>query len=193
MSNPGLQQVTKADIDKLRKKIDRTRHQVKALREKAPNSPALKRAEQFLSANNMTSFSQTSKIKTKMQYDSLRRFLDKFEKYETRTVRGARKAEANQTRALADILGRSGVDTSKYSVKDFYERLNNIDIYGMMYDYGMTSGQVMNEAAILMSQNKRVTAQKIINNVFGQTTSYESRRAGRYNKNTKAYKRRKTK
>lgn len=184
----------KSELAKIAKQIDRVRKQVSRLKEAAPYSPALARVRQFEIQHGITSIGQTSWIQTPAQLREYKAFLKTFEKYETRTVRGAKKAREKQMNSLRDIMIQNGWDPDQYSVEDFYTQLNKVDLYGLMNDYGVTSDAVISAATTLMNTRKgrSVTANRLLTEIFGSpvTTSQE---ASAYNKGTKAYIKRKRK
>lgn len=184
----------------LTKQIDRVRKQIQRLERDAPYSPALQRAKQFMQMNNITSISQTRYIQNAQQYAEYKRFLNKFEKYDTHTVTGAKEAQAKQLDSLKEIMRQNGWDPNQYSVEDFYNQLNKLDLYRIMTDFAITSDKVISEVTHMMNtaNGKRVTAQQLLYQIFGTRVSNDARgkavtntRLSGYNKTTKAYQNRK--
>lgn len=201
-STPANVKQVRAKVQSITKQIDRVRKQIERLEAKAPNSPALARAKQFMAMNGIEKISQTRYIKTTQQYQDYKRFLDKFEKYGTHTVKGAIKAEEKRIQSLTDIMRANGWDPNKYSVQDLYDRLNKIDIYSIMSEYGVHSDRVIASTTIIMNTNdgRKVTAQQILKETFGTMPAADrygkkvtKSRLSSYNKGTKAYSEKKRK
>lgn len=194
---PLTQKQVRAKVKDLTKQIDRVRHQIERLEQSAPYSPALQRAKQFMAMNKITKISQTRYIKTAQQYQEYKRFLNKFERYDTRTLKGAREAEKKKLESLEDIMKANGWDPNKYDVNQLYDRLNKIDIYQVMTDFAITSDKIVASITHIMNtkQGKKVSAQQLLQDVFGSMPAAD--RYGRdvtkqqltgYNKGTKPYK-----
>lgn len=184
----------------LSKQIDRVRKQISRLESDAPYSPALQRANQFMKMNNISKISQTSYIKTPQQLADYKRFLNKFESYDTHTVKGAKKAEKKKLEKLEDIMKENGWDPNDYDVNEFYDRLNKIDMYNIMSDFAIKSDKIIAEVTHIMNtkQGKRVTAQRLLKEIFGNIPAADKSgkkltkaRISGYNKNTKQHQTRK--
>lgn len=199
MKNPtaGAPIITQGDLDKKRaraaiakmsKQIDRVRNAVKRLESKAPYSPALQRAKQFMASHNITSLGQTKWIKTASQLREYKQFLKVFEKYSTSTVRGAKAALSEQMNSLEGIMKVNGWDPSEYSVNDLYNELNKIDLYQIMNDYHISSGEIVGGATVIMNtkRGKKVTAYNLLNQIFG-TPVAKAQALTKYSKGTKAH------
>lgn len=201
-STPANVKQVRAKVQSINKQIDRVRKQIERLEAKAPNSPALARAKQFMAMNGITKISQTRYIKTTQQYQDYKRFLDKFEKYGTHTIKGAKEAEQRRLDSLTDIMRANGWDPNKYNVQDLYDRLDKINIYSIMSDYAISSDKIIASVTHIMNtkQGRRVTAQQLLQEVFGNMPAADRHgrkatqaRLSSYNKGTKAYSEKKRK
>lgn len=180
--------------DALKKQIDRVRKSIERLEKSVPDAPALARAKQFMAMHGMTKINQTRWINTMTQLQEYKHFLNKFESYKTHTVKGAKSARDNQLTKLGQIMADAGWDPDTYSVEDFYNQLNKIDIYSIMRDYGVTSGKVIEANTVVMNTKggKQATAYDILTEIFGSPV-ITKRKAAQYTKGTKSHERYKKK
>ena len=181
------------------KLIDRARKSVKSLTDSRrgktyENSPAIQAVTEFLLTHSYTnkngervtmkSISNTKYIQTKTQLNEYLRFLNKFLGMETRTRKGAERAERKQKEGINKVLRDLGFkQLNDKQMKRFFDNFNKLDILNLMNELGVGSETIINAVAITTEKSRRFSINSVLKTIYGASVNVGNRK--RFVKGTK--------